>query len=99
MKSISLQDYLQIKNKVRTIDVRTTMEVKTLLKFDWAENIYVSDLIDNFDYYFKDKNEVIITVCNAGNRSGQAADFLENQGYLNAYVLDGGIYNYYRKVK
>ncbi|AXK51492.1 rhodanese-like domain-containing protein [Spiroplasma alleghenense] len=99
MRSISFDEYLKIQDTARTIDVRTASEVKTLLKFNWAENIYVDDLIRNFKTYFPDKNQLIVTVCNAGNRSGQAAQFLQENGYQNAYVLTGGIYNYFRNKK
>lgn len=99
MKTMQLEEYLKIKDKARTIDVRTKSEVKSLKNFPWAENIYVYDIFDQFNKFFKDKNELIITVCNAGNRSGEAASFLEHEGFTNAYVLVGGIYGYYRHKK
>lgn len=99
MKSISLEEYNKIKDKVRTIDVRTKEENNMLKRFPWAENIYVTDLVDNIDLYCKDKSETIITVCNSGNRSSYAADILNQNGFDNAYVLDGGIYGYYRVFK
>ncbi|WP_338971850.1 rhodanese-like domain-containing protein [Spiroplasma endosymbiont of Panorpa germanica] len=99
MKSMTFNEYIKVQDQARTIDVRTNSEVKTLLNFSWAENIYVEDLIRNYKSYFPDKNELIITVCNAGNRSGQAAQFLEEVGYSNAFVLTGGIYNYFRNKK
>lgn len=41
-----------------------------------------------------DKDQLVVTCCRSGGRSGQALQFLESQGYINVYSLEGG-YNEY----
>jgi phage shock protein E len=96
MKTISAQEYHKIKDQIRTIDVRTEQEYKILVRFNWAENIPIDELVHNVEIHCPDKGETIVTVCNAGNRSSEAAQFLNDQGYENAMVLIGGIYGYKR---
>ncbi|AGR40915.1 rhodanese-like domain-containing protein [Spiroplasma taiwanense] len=98
---IQPEEYFEIKEEVFTLDVRTKREFQTLPHFSWATNIEYSDFISNYDYYlekFNPNNKPIITVCNAGNRSGQTAQFLLDHGY-NARTLSGGVYKYYKKIK
>ncbi len=40
------------------------------------------------------KNEEVICYCKSGNRSGQAAMFLEMQGFTNVKNLTGGMMNW-----
>jgi phage shock protein E len=96
MKTISAQEYHKIKDQIRTIDVRTEQEYKILVRFNWAENIPIDELVHNVEIHCPDKGETIVTVCNAGNRSSEAAQFLNDQGYENVMVLIGGIYGYKR---
>ena len=37
------------------------------------------------------KDKPVIVTCRSGNRSGQAADFLRQQGYTNVHNMTGGI--------
>ena len=37
------------------------------------------------------KDKPVIVTCRSGNRSGQAADFLRQQGYTNVHNMEGGI--------
>jgi phage shock protein E len=37
------------------------------------------------------KDKAVILTCRSGNRSGQAADFLRQQGYTNVHNMEGGI--------
>lgn len=37
------------------------------------------------------KDKTVILTCRSGNRSGQAADFLREQGYTNVHNMQGGI--------
>ncbi len=37
------------------------------------------------------KDKTVILTCRSGNRSGQAADFLRQQGYTNVHNMEGGI--------
>jgi phage shock protein E len=55
------------------------------------------ELISEPEKYIKDKNQLVITYCNFGNRSGQAAKVLREKGYLKAFVLEGGIENYLKE--
>lgn len=41
-----------------------------------------------------DKGMKIITCCQHGGRAGQAAVYLEKEGYTNVVVLDGGYQGY-----
>ncbi|MDQ6875068.1 MAG: rhodanese-like domain-containing protein [Actinomycetota bacterium] len=43
-----------------------------------------------------DRNSVIVTVCRSGNRSGQAADYLNAAG-LSAQNMDGGMHRWARE--
>ncbi len=96
---INVTDYNEIKDQVLTIDVRTVLEVKTLAKLDWAINYEMNYLHSNYEEILKNhENKKIITVCNAGNRSSQAAQFLREKGY-DADYLDGGIYRYMKIFK
>lgn len=36
-------------------------------------------------------DQTVIVTCRSGNRSGQVADFLRQQGYDNVHNMDGGI--------
>ncbi|AUM62455.1 rhodanese-like domain-containing protein [Spiroplasma monobiae] len=98
---ISVEEYAQNKENLFTLDVRTRTEFKTLPHFDWAINIHIDQFLDDFKKYldeYNPQNKPIVTVCNAGNRSGQVARFLSELGY-NARTLDGGIYNYNKKIR
>ncbi|ALD66133.1 rhodanese-like domain-containing protein [Spiroplasma cantharicola] len=98
---ISVEDYSLNHDKYFTLDVRTETEFKTLPHFDWAINVHIDKFLRNYQNILKEKNpenKPIVTVCNAGNRSGEVARFLEEQGY-NAKTLDGGIYKYKRKIR
>ncbi|AUB31332.1 rhodanese-like domain-containing protein [Spiroplasma floricola] len=98
---ISVEDYALNKDKYFTLDVRTRTEFKTLPHFSWAINIHIDQFLDNFKKYldeYNPTNKPIVTVCNAGNRSGQVANFLSQLGY-NAKTLQGGIYNYNKKIR
>jgi len=101
--SISNKDFDKIKNKALIIDVRDVAEYQILKKItnDNGElnivNIPYYDLIKNPSKYIESKNQVIITICNAGNRSIAAALTLRELGYTNTYVLINGIYGYYKK--
>lgn len=101
--SISNKDFDKIKNKALIIDVRDTNEYQILKKIANANgklniiNIPYYDLVKNPSQYIKDKNQIIVTICNAGNRSTAAALTLRELGYPNAHVLSNGIYGYYKK--
>ncbi|AHI52610.1 rhodanese-like domain-containing protein [Spiroplasma culicicola] len=99
MIDISVEEFKEIENEALVIDVRTRNEFETLFRVPNANNIELNDLQMNYKNYLgDDKNRLIVTVCNAGNRSGEAARFLREQGY-NARTLIGGSYAYKRKYR
>lgn len=101
--SISNKEFDKIKSKALIIDVRDISEYQILKKIAKSNgklniiNIPYYDLIKNPSQYIKDKKQIIVTICNAGNRSTAAALILRESGYCNAYVLSNGIYGYYKK--
>jgi deoxyribonuclease-4 len=56
------------------------------------------ELISKTEKYLKDKKQLVITYCNYGNRSGQAAQILREKGYK-AFVLEKGIEGYFSEKK
>ncbi|WHQ37318.1 rhodanese-like domain-containing protein [Spiroplasma sp. SV19] len=85
-----------LKDQAYLLDVRTNVEFKTLHQMPNSTNVYIFDLLQNPAYYLPDKDQLIITLCNGGNRSSEAALELRELGYSNVYVLSTGIYGYYR---
>ena len=85
------------KNKSQTliIDVRDNWEHQRLKKLPNSINIPYLELVSQPEKYIKDKNQLVITYCNYGNRSGQAAQILREKGYLSSFVLEGGVENYF----
>ncbi|QBQ07453.1 hypothetical protein SGLAD_v1c02540 [Spiroplasma gladiatoris] len=99
MQGISVEEFRLIENdpNILIIDVRTDYEYKSLPKVPNSINYEISLLISNYEKIVgQDKSRLIVTVCNAGNRSGESAEFLRQKGY-NAKVLIGGAYAYNRK--
>ncbi|QEH61566.1 hypothetical protein SCHIN_v1c03690 [Spiroplasma chinense] len=95
--NISVEEFKEIEDDVLVIDVRTKQEFDSLYKVPHAKNIELKDLFNNYRTYLGiDFTRPIVTVCNAGNRSGEAALFLREQGY-NARTLSGGSFAYKRK--
>ena len=97
MKTINtpeLQEWQKENKKFRIIDVRIPYEYE-------AGHIEGSELIplDVFEKEFSDKlpdkEETLVCVCRSGSRSGMAVNFLDGNGYKNAYNLVGG-YTMYR---
>ncbi|WP_338964272.1 MULTISPECIES: rhodanese-like domain-containing protein [unclassified Spiroplasma] len=93
---IDNQTFETIKDNAYLLDVRTNVEFKTLSQMPNSTNVYIFDLLQNPNHYLPDKEQLIITLCNGGNRSGEAALELRQLGYFNVYVLTTGIYGYYR---
>ncbi|AHF60622.1 hypothetical protein P344_00985 [Spiroplasma mirum ATCC 29335] len=90
------QTFEELKDKALLLDVRTEVEFKSLQGISGAQNIYIYDLLQDPSLYLKDKEQLIITLCNGGNRSSDAAAQLRKLGYKNVFVLTHGIYGYYR---
>ncbi|ATZ16837.1 sulfurtransferase [Williamsoniiplasma luminosum] len=83
--------YEKLEQGWKVIDVRSPQELKYLQKFPNSINIPYPEVVDRMTHYFPDKNVKLITLCNAGNRSGMTARAFRRRGYLNVYVLNGGI--------
>lgn len=93
---IDNQTFETLKDKAYLLDVRTNVEFKTLYQIPNSTNFYIFDLLQDPNHYLTDKEQLIITLCNGGNRSSEAVLELRQLGYSNVYVLTNGIYGYYR---
>ena len=89
---IEKEEFTKIKDQALIIDVRDKLEHQTLKTFPNSVNIPYEDLITEPEKYISDKNKLIIIYCNFGNRSSKAASFLRKKGYLQTFVLKGGIH-------
>ncbi len=97
--SISLisPDDLNSANKdILLIDVRTPQEFAS----GHLENAVNMNYFDSdFKAQFKtlDKNKTVYLYCKSGRRSANAAEKLEDMGFVKIYDLDGGILNWQAK--
>ena len=94
--TITKPEFEKNKSEALIIDVRDNWEHQQLKKLPNSINIPFLELISEPEKYIKDKNQLVITYCNFGNRSGQAAQILREKGYLRAFVLEGGAENYFK---
>ena len=92
--AVTKKNFNQIQSQTLLIDVRDKWEHQQLKKLPNSINIPFLELVSKPEKYLKDKNQLIITYCNYGNRSSQAAQILREKGYR-AFVLEGGIDNYF----
>ncbi|WP_342269049.1 rhodanese-like domain-containing protein [Spiroplasma endosymbiont of Aspidapion aeneum] len=104
MKSIwiTAEEFIDVKNEAYIIDVRSTQEHSSLPIIPGSINIPIDELINHKIKELKDNfksDKLIITYCNAGNRSSQACDFLRENGFSNAYVLRHGVYGFLKYIK
>ena len=90
---ITKSEFEKNKSKLLIIDVRDNWEYQQLKKLPNSLNIPYLELISKPEKYISNKNQLVITYCNYGNRSGQAAQILRAKGYK-ALVLEGGIEGY-----
>jgi len=95
--NITKEQFEKLKAEALIIDVREPEEYQVLQKIPHSINVPYLTLIANPQQFIKDQAMIIVTICNAGHRSTAAAVSLREQGYLKAYVLNHGIYGYYRK--
>ncbi len=58
-------------------------------------NIPFLELVSRPEKYISNKNQLVITYCNYGNRSGQTAQILREKGYLKAFVLENWVEGYF----
>src|ERR1044072_3024827 len=94
--TITKPELEKIKHRALIIDVLDHLEHKTLKKLPNSINIPFLELVSKPEKYIPDKNQLVITYCNYGNRSGQAAQILREKGYK-TFVLEGGIENYLKE--
>ncbi len=80
---------LDKKENFHLIDVREPFE------YDEAniggQLIPLGDLSDHLDELEKWKDEEIVLMCRSGQRSGNAQQFLQTQGFSDVYNLEGGM--------
>ena len=96
MNVITNPEFEKIKTKALIIDVREHYEFENLAKLKYSHNIPVKQIMKNYKTILKNKEKLIIIVCNGGNRSGYIANYLNEKGYSNTYLLEEGIYGYYQ---
>jgi rhodanese-related sulfurtransferase len=76
---------------VQVLDVRTAGEysgshLKNVMLADWTDKAQFAERTK-----YLDKNKTLLVYCAAGGRSGQAAEWLKEQGYKEVVNLQGGI--------
>ena len=91
---ITKPQFEKIKHQSLVIDVRDDWEHQTLKKLPNSISIPFLELVSKPEKYITNKNQLVITYCNYGNRSGQAAQILRERGYK-AFVLEGGVESYF----
>lgn len=85
---LDVQERLARGEKLNIIDVREPEEVATGM-IPGAKHIRLGEIPHRKAEI--DPNVETIMVCRSGNRSGQACDFLMNQGYHNVKNMMGGM--------
>jgi len=88
--NIDTQTVEQIRNRddVVVIDVREDWEYAEG-HIPGATLVPLGEIPNRLDEIPKDKT--VVAVCRSGNRSGQATDFLRNQGFDNVHNMQGGM--------
>jgi phage shock protein E len=93
---ISPADLNSVNKDIQLIDVRTPQEFAS----GHLENAVNLDYFDSdFDAQFKnlDKNKPVYLYCKSGRRSANAAEKLEDMGFVKIYDLEGGTLNWQAK--
>lgn len=75
-------------SEVLVVDVRTKEEYESG-HVPGAILLPLADLQSGDFSLLTDKNETLLLYCRSGNRSGQAAKLLTNEGYTNVYDFGG----------
>ena len=94
--TITKPEFEKIKHQALIIDVRDDWEHQQLKNLPNSLNIPFLELVSKPENHIKDKNQLVITYCNYGNRSGQAAQTLREKGYK-TLVLERGVENYFNE--
>lgn len=61
---------------------------------DWATHLPLEKVSEEIEQIMPNKNELIITCCTIGKKSGQATELLKELGYTNVKTLSGGYTGY-----
>lgn len=87
---IAFDKAIELKNENRAfiIDVRTKEE-NDYMKFDFAENIPLSEIPDRIEEIPKDK--IIVLFCVSSTRSSIAYTYLKLLGYENVKIVANGV--------
>ena len=79
------------KDSIQLLDVRTPQEFKT----GYIKGAILADWIDDDDFRAKaaglDKEKPVYVYCRSGGRSGDAAQWLTENGFKNVFNLEGGM--------
>ena len=91
LSHVSTIDTVRLINKgAIVIDVRDP-EVFETGHIVNARNISANDLESNKELAKKQKDKMLLTVCDDGTNSGKAANALRAEGYNNSFSLKGGL--------
>ena len=86
------KDLLESDSEVLLLDVRTESEYIDL-RIPGSLLLPVGELESRIDEIAEWKEKTVIVYCRSGNRSSQAADILQKNGFMTIYDL-GGIYDW-----
>lgn len=94
LRQSELDSILQSDTQTVMIDVRTPSEIsegyipKAALFIDYNGANFEGEIGK------LDKSKSYIMYCRSGSRSGKAANYMVNHGFIKVYNLEGGILNY-----
>lgn len=88
-----LAKMMKEKDSLFILDVRESYELKAFGAIPGVKNISIRELTSRLAE-LPSKNSNIVVVCQSGNRSYEASNYLARNGYENIYNLDGGTMNW-----
>lgn len=91
VKSIDVNEIDDLLGKIELIDIREDFEVAEGT-IDTAKHIPMDNLLDAPEKYLQ-KDKTYYLLCRSGNRSGNTAVRLQEQGY-DVVNVNGGMMNY-----
>ena len=86
----SFEDYRLINRGGLVIDVRKPEEYAAGHIVN-ARNVALDSLQKGDDVVKKQKDKILLTVCETGQTAGRAADLLRRAGYANVFNIRGGL--------
>jgi rhodanese-related sulfurtransferase len=88
---VSAADAVRLINKgALVIDVRKAEEYAAGHIVN-ARNVALDKLQQGDDAIKKQKDKILLTVCDSGSQAGRAADLLRRTGYANVFNIRGGL--------